>query len=182
MTEKQRLRDPIHGLIVFHRDDLIDRVAWELLQTADFQKLRRIKQLGVSEFVFPSATHTRFAHSIGVFHNARKLMEVVRREEGELDQRRTLVTSVAALLHDVGHGPFSHTFEGAREALAQSRGSKAIDKHETFSAAIIRAPDGMIKPILDQVDADLAEEVASLIEADDPIDIYHAVVSSVVRR
>ncbi|MAU98714.1 MAG: hypothetical protein CMP81_22995 [Fulvimarina sp.] len=178
MAEKQRLRDPIHGLIVFHRDNPIDRIAWELIQTPELQRLRRIKQLGVSEFVFPGATHTRFAHSIGVFHNARKLMEVVRREEGELDHTRTLVTLTAALLHDVGHGPFSHTFEGAREALAQQRGDQAIDKHEKFSAAIIRAPDGQIRPILDSLDRGLAEDVASLIEAEDPIDIYHAVVSS----
>lgn len=178
MSEKQRLRDPIHGLIVFQKDNQIDQMAWDLLQTPEFQRLRRIKQLGVSEFVFPSATHTRFAHSIGVFHNARKLMEVVRREEGSLNPRREHVTLIAALLHDIGHGPFSHTFEVARESLAERRGDKAIDRHEKFSAQIIRSTHGCVRPILDRVDSCLAEEVANLIEAEDPIDIYHAVVSS----
>ncbi len=178
MTEKQRLRDPIHGLIIFEKNNEIDQLAWKLIQTPEFQRLRRIRQLGVSEFVFPSATHTRFAHSIGVFHNARRLMEIVRREENKFDDDRERVTLIAALLHDVGHGPFSHTFEGARENLAEARNEKAIEKHEKFSAKFIRNCDGAIRPILDEVDVTLAEKVADLLEAEDPIDIYHAVVSS----
>lgn len=177
MAEQQRLRDPIHGLIIFEKSKPVDMLAWQLIQTREFQRLRRVKQLGVSEFVFPSATHNRFAHSIGVFHNARKLMEVVRRSVGENDERER-VTLIAALLHDVGHGPFSHTFEGAREALADARGERKIEKHEKFSARLIRNADGEIRPILDKVDASLADAVATLIEAEDPIDVHHAVVSS----
>ncbi|KTQ96810.1 hypothetical protein NS226_06775 [Aureimonas ureilytica] len=177
MAGQQRLRDPIHGLIVFANDVEIDELAWRLLQTREMQRLRRVKQLGVSEYVFPSATHTRFAHSIGVFHNARRLMEVVRRS-GNIDRDRERVTLIAALLHDVGHGPFSHTFEGAREELARERGQKKIEKHEKFSAHIIRNPNGQIQPILAEIDGSLADEVARLIESEDPIDIHHAVVSS----
>jgi uncharacterized protein len=69
----QRVRDPVHGLIVFEKDGenaRCDQTAWALLNTPEFQRLRRIRQLGVSEFTFPGATHTRFAHSIGVFHTA----------------------------------------------------------------------------------------------------------------
>src|SRR5947208_2816593 len=76
----QRVRDPVHGLIVFRGDDQLDQLAWSLLDTPEFQRLRRIRQLGVSEFVFPSATHTRFAHCIGVFHTARTLVGIIRRE------------------------------------------------------------------------------------------------------
>jgi len=78
----QRIRDPIHGLIVFDDDGLVDEQVWALLNTSDMQRLRRIKQLGVSEFVFPSASHTRFSHSVGVFHNARRLVNIIKREIG----------------------------------------------------------------------------------------------------
>ncbi len=65
------LRDPVHGLIVFEANDKLAQLAWKLIDTPEFQRLRRIKQLGVSEFIFPGAVHTRFAHSVGVFHTAR---------------------------------------------------------------------------------------------------------------
>jgi HD superfamily phosphohydrolase len=178
-TETWRLRDPIHGLITFRKDDAVDRLAWKLIQTSEFQRLRRIRQLGISEFVFPGATHTRFAHSIGVFHNARRLMEVIRQEEGrDFKQERRQVALVAALLHDLGHGPLSHAFEGAREVIAENRGQSAIETHEKFTAKLILAEDGGIRPILNKTDASLAEQVAALVRADDPADIYHAVVSS----
>lgn len=171
-----RLRDPVHGLVVFRESDPVDRLAWSLIQTPEFQRLRRIRQLGVSEFVFPGATHTRFAHSVGVFNNARRLMQVIEKEEGRsFDPDRAKVALIAALLHDLGHGPFSHAFEGARETIARSRGRDAIEKHEKFTAKMILAEDGDILPILG---ARLADNVAALIQADNPVDIYHAVVSS----
>ncbi len=175
----QRIRDPIHGLIVFDEKNDVDMLAWSLLQTPEFQRLRRIRQLGVSEMVFPGATHTRFAHSIGVYHNARKLMRVVRRAVGDgFDRDRAAVVLLAALLHDLGHGPFSHAFEGARERIAEQRGIDTIEHHEKFTAKLILAEDGGIRPLLDRADGHLAETIAGLIAADDPADIYHAVVSS----
>jgi uncharacterized protein len=145
----QRIRDPIHGLIVFNDDGLVDEGVWELLNVAEIQRLRRIKQLGVSEFVFPSASHTRFSHSIGVFHNARRLVGIIEREielkrvEGEFNEERAKVALFAALLHDIGHGPFSHAFEEARKALATERLAEATQKtkirnHEAFTADMIR--------------------------------------------
>lgn len=71
MIRTYRIRDPVHGIVVFREGDKLDQLAWSLLDTPEFQRLRRIRQLGVSEFVFPSATHTRFAHCVGVFHTAR---------------------------------------------------------------------------------------------------------------
>jgi HD superfamily phosphohydrolase len=171
----QRVRDPVHGLIVFRADEKLDQLAWLLLDTREFQRLRRIKQLGVSDFVFPSATHTRFAHCIGVFHTARSLVEIIDREIGErADPTRAEVAMIAALLHDIGHGPFSHTFEGVQK----SRG--VTKRHEQWTADIIRNPDGEIRQLLDafRPGNGFCDAVADLLEAEDPIDIYHAIVSS----
>ncbi|WP_051341635.1 HD domain-containing protein [Azospirillum halopraeferens] len=172
----KRLRDPVHGLIVFDETDPIDALAWRLIDTPEFQRLRRIRQLGVSEFTFPGAVHTRFAHSIGVFHTARTLVGVVRREMKrlgkEFESPKAEVALIAALLHDLGHGPFSHTFEGVQA----SRGVKR--RHERWTADIIRNPDGRIHPLLEGHRPGFTGEVAALLEKEDPEDIYHAIVSS----
>jgi len=179
VTDKAwRLRDPIHGLIVFKEKNDVDRLAWNLIGTPEFQRLRRIRQLGVSELVFPGATHTRFAHSVGVFHNARQLMKVIETELGkEFDKRRERVVLIAALLHDLGHGPFSHAFENARKSIALERGEKEIEKHEKLTAHLILDPDGGVNKLLREFDV-IAKDVADLIQSQDPSDIYHAVVSS----
>ena len=173
----KRLRDPVHGLIVFDIETKkIDELAWRLLDAPEFQRLRRIRQLGVSEFTFPGAVHTRFAHSIGVFHVARTLVDVVRREmkrnQKLPDEKKCEVAVIAALLHDLGHGPFSHTFEGVQEA----RGAKK--RHEQWTAEIICNEAGGIRPLLEKFRKGFTDEVAGLLEKEDPEDIYHAVVSS----
>jgi uncharacterized protein len=184
----ERIRDPIHNIIVFDDAGLVDEAVWKLLQTPDVQRLRRIKQLGVSEFVFPSASHSRFAHSVGVFHNARRLVQLIKREivlkrvEGEFNEERAKVALFAALLHDIGHGPFSHAFEEARKALASERQDKAsakakIRKHEVFTADMIEEESGEINQILGQSGVN-AKDVADLIRAETPTDMYHSVVSS----
>lgn len=162
--------------MVFSEKDPIDVAAWELLNTREVQRLRRVRQLGVSELVYPSATHTRFAHSVGVFHLARRLIEIVRREidegrvQGEqFDEHRANVALMAALLHDIGHGPFSHAFEEARKAIAVKQHGKdagKIKKHEGFTADLILAQDSQISGILDKVGVS-AEEVAALIRGGD---------------
>jgi HD superfamily phosphohydrolase len=73
----QRIRDPLHNLITFQANEF-EHVMWCVIQTQAFQRLRRIKQLGFSEFVYPGATHSRFAHSLGVFHVARRLMTIIK--------------------------------------------------------------------------------------------------------
>jgi HD superfamily phosphohydrolase len=184
----QRIRDPVHNLIVFDDVGLVDEFAWELLRTPDLQRLRRIKQLGVSEFVFPSASHSRFAHSVGVFNNARRLVQLIEREikfkrvAGEFNEERAKVALFAAMLHDIGHGPFSHAFEEARNALALERAGGAVArpkmrKHEAFTADMILDPGGQIGAILDRAGIK-ADDVAKLISEEIPADMYHAVVSS----
>ena len=106
MPKQQRIRDPLHDLIEFDVErSQIEDVLWEVLQTRPLQRLRRIKQLGFSDFVYPGATHSRLLHSVGVFHTARRLMTVIDRFVAAKDQK-ALQALAAALLHDVGHGPF----------------------------------------------------------------------------
>ena len=172
-VQKQRIRDPVHGLIVFggkdkHRSET-DRIAWMLLNTPEFQRLRRIRQLGFSDLVYPGATHSRFAHSIGVYQTARRLVDVIAREKYDPDRER--VALLAALLHDIGHGPFSHAFEAAATAADLSR------RHEDWSAEIIQK-DTEVNRVLREVDGDLPGEIGTLLKEEDPKDIYAAVVSS----
>ncbi len=94
------IRDPIHGYIE------IDDLAIAIIDTVEMQRLRRIRQLGFSYLVYPGANHTRFEHSLGVYHLMNVLLdrlEVAKEEEKEL--------LVASLIHDVGHGPYSHVTE-----------------------------------------------------------------------
>lgn len=103
-TVKDRVfRDPVHGLIEFKGED---RPIADLLDTHAMQRLRRIKQMGFAWLVYPGAEHSRFGHALGAFHIAQR---VTRR----LDLAPALArhVKVAALLHDIGHGPFSHAWE-----------------------------------------------------------------------
>lgn len=167
---QRRIMDPIHGLIEFNNNE-IDKIAWQLIDTAPFQRLRRIRQLGFSEFVFPGATHTRFSHSIGVFHNARRLVGVIKRLGAKEDKAREFQTCIAALLHDIGHGPHSHTFEKVSKTIL---GDKA-KRHESWSAEIITNPDG---PIVRVLGSDRAKQIADGLKKKDPSDIYDSIVSS----
>jgi uncharacterized protein len=114
----QRIRDPLYNLIEFPADEFHDAM-WRVIQTPQFQRLRRIKQLGFSELVYPGATHTRFAHSLGVFHTARKLMTIIKERLGDNAYQKTKVpvALAAALVHDLGHGPYSHAFEDVGKRL-----------------------------------------------------------------
>lgn len=128
MAKQQRIRDPVHGLITFNGSDPFEVLIWRLLNAAEFQRLRRIKQLGFSELVYPGATHTRFAHCVGVFHTARQLISHLERLLGsDFESEKAKVAVCAALLHDLGHGPFSHTFEGVEKANGRKK------KHEQWT-------------------------------------------------
>ena len=84
-----------------------------IVDTPQFQRLRYLKQTGVCHFVYPNATHTRFQHSIGVGHLAFKFAEKLRKENPHLvDEKDSVCVMIAGLCHDLGHGPFSHLWEG----------------------------------------------------------------------
>tara|TARA_B100001093_G_scaffold275283_1_gene263118 strand:+ start:1206 stop:2405 length:1200 start_codon:yes stop_codon:yes gene_type:complete len=119
-----QIHDPIHGTVT------ITPIMKMIIDTPEFQRLRDLKQLGASYFVFPSATHTRFEHSIGVSHLAGKLMETLQKKQPRLKitAREIEVTRIAGLVHDIGHGPFSHLYDeyirNAAEDEHEIRGCK----------------------------------------------------------
>lgn len=103
------IRDPIHGSIQLHDGEVA------IIESVEFQRLREIKQLGFSEFSFPGATHNRFLHSIGVSHVAGQIFDSIFRaypfSKISVRNRLRQTVKLAALLHDIGHGPLSHTTE-----------------------------------------------------------------------
>lgn len=168
----QRIRDPLHDLIEFDTvDDQLEDVLWRVIQTRPFQRLRRVKQLGFSELVFPGATHSRFAHSVGVFHTARRLMKVIRRDVHPAEESKIWQALAAALVHDLGHGPFSHAFEPVGKKL----GLEMAD-HEHVSDLLIR--DSEVADALRPLGSGFANDVADIISGVGESNIYRAVVSS----
>ncbi|WP_096437718.1 HD domain-containing protein [Alteribacter populi] len=105
LEEEKVFKDPVHRYIHV-RDELI----WKLVGTKEFQRLRRVRQLGTTYVTFHGAEHTRFNHSLGVYEIMRRMVENIEEKE-DWDPEERLVCLSAALLHDVGHGPFSHSFE-----------------------------------------------------------------------
>ena len=169
-TRVRRIRDPIHDLIAFDPRDPLDTLAWRLINSREFQRLRRVRQLGFSEMVFPGATHTRFSHCLGAFHVARALLKLIEKKVTSFDKSKAFVAGIAALLHDIGHGPFSHVFENIQKDLGRGR------KHELWGREIIEG-DTEIHKLLDDQGFE-ASELGLLLSRKDPRDIYDSVVSS----
>src|SRR4029079_14928061 len=104
------IRDPVHDVIAFRTERPLDGLLFRLLNAAEFQRLRRIRQLGMASLAYPGADHRRYSHSLGVMETARKILAQLRLSF-PIDEHDELGCTVSALLHDLGHGPFSHVFE-----------------------------------------------------------------------
>lgn len=102
--------DPLHGAIALDGNDPIEALIVRLIDTPAFQRLRRIRQLGAASMTFHGAESSRFTHSIGVMAIARRAFDRIAKVYPQLQSYRAVVLC-GALLHDVGHGPFSHTAE-----------------------------------------------------------------------
>jgi len=100
----------VHNIIRVDTGTDEGKLIARLIDTAEFQRLRRVRQLGLAYFAYQTAEHSRFTHSLGAFHLASRILEKLGSKYGISDKDRIGVR-VAALLHDVGHGPFSHVIE-----------------------------------------------------------------------
>lgn len=106
LNKRKILNDPVYGFINIPSDLIFD-----LIEHPYFQRLRRIKQLGLTEFVYPGAVHTRFQHTLGAIHLVDTALSVLRSKGFEITREEEEAVTIAILLHDIGHGPFSHTLE-----------------------------------------------------------------------
>lgn len=146
LTEEKVFKDPVHRYI-----HVKDRVIWDLIGTSEFQRLRRIKQLGTSYLTFHGAEHSRFNHSLGVYEIVRRIVDDVFARRREWKQEERLLSLCAALLHDLGHGPFSHSFEKVFQ----------LD-HEEFTQKILLG-DTEVNQVLTRVDPGFPKKVAEVI-------------------
>lgn len=145
LHEEKVFKDPVHRYV-----HVKDRVIWDLIATPEFQRLRRVKQLGTTYLTFHGAEHSRFNHSLGVYEIVRRIISKFQnRREWNPDER--LLCLSAALLHDLGHGPFSHSFEKVFK----------LD-HENFTQRII-LEDTEVHNILERVSPGFSQQVADVI-------------------
>jgi hypothetical protein len=152
------LRDPVHGLVAFEGHE--ERIVEELIDTPEVQRLRRVRQLGVTSLAFPGAEHSRFAHAIGAAFVMKLLVVRLRAihlalpAHQRVTEDRAIEALASALLHDVGHGPLSHLFE---EVIPDT------PPHETWTERIVLDPSTGVHRVLSEVDASLPSRVVELV-------------------
>ncbi|MEI6830932.1 MAG: HD domain-containing protein [Synechococcaceae cyanobacterium ELA445] len=148
---RRTYHDPLHGAISLDADRPAEALVMQLIDTPPFQRLRRIRQLGPAFLTFHGAESSRFTHSLGVLHLARAALDVLRRQQGDLEEQAGVLLA-AALLHDVGHGPLSHSGE---EMFGMH--------HEGWSGRLVRHHPRLRDP-LEAFAAGSADAVADLLE------------------
>ena len=150
MPEKL-IRDPVHDVIAFRMERPADALLFRLLNAAEFQRLRRVHQLGLASLAYPGADHSRYSHSLGVMETARKILNQLRRSF-PIDEEGETVCLVAALLHDLGHGPFSHVFERVSGI-----------HHEELTRRVILDPDSEVHRVLFGHDKLMPEKIVDFL-------------------
>ncbi|AXI01069.1 HD domain-containing protein [Sporosarcina sp. PTS2304] len=161
LPEEKVFKDPVHRYI-----HVRDRVIWDVINTREFQRLRRIRQLGTTYLVFHGAEHSRFQHSLGVYEIVRRIIDTGFSSRAEWDEEQRLVTLCAALLHDLGHGPFSHAFEKVFN----------LD-HEQFTQQIL-LEQTEVHEVLSRVAPDFPQKVADVIAKTYPDKLVVSLISS----
>ena len=160
LDETKVLKDPVHSYIHIHYE-----VIWNCLDSKEFQRLRRIRQLGGDFQVYPTAEHSRFSHSLGVYEIVRRMVTEVKSLCVELTEYDKVCVMLAGLLHDVGHGPFSHAFEHITN-----------HSHEEYTAKIILG-NTELNAILRAVSEKLPLDIVSIIQHTHENDILNQIVS-----
>ena len=151
---QRNYRDPLHNIISLDESLPDDRLIVELIDSIEFQRLRRIKQLGIAMFTYQGAEHSRFTHSIGVMHLMTRALDLLGSHHSISEEAR-VVGRVGALLHDLGHGPFSHVMEKVFRF-----------HHEDWTRRIVLDEETEVNRILRSFDRQLPEKLASLYKHD----------------
>lgn len=161
-SETKVFRDPIHGYIRVEY-----QIIWDLINSREFQRLRRIHQLGGVSLVYHNAEHTRFSHSLGVYELCRRMITEVDSIRSILNQQEQITVLIAALLHDIGHGPYSHFFESISKI-----------NHEDLGTMIIESDQTEINQILEKAQNGLSKRVTSILKKESEPHLMSSMISS----
>lgn len=162
LAEEKVFRDPIHGYIHVH-----DQLIWDLIQTPEFQRLHRIHQLGGVMQVYHAAEHSRFAHCLGAYEICRRMIEEVETLSDQISEKEKQAVLCAALLHDIGHGPFSHFFERI-----------CSTSHEERGCQLISDPQGNLYALLENAQKGLSREVCAILRHESSNPLLSSLISS----
>ncbi|WP_273169029.1 HD domain-containing protein [Dubosiella newyorkensis] len=162
LEEIKVMRDPIHSYIHIEY-----ALLWKIIDTPEMQRLRRIHQLGGNFQVYHTAEHSRFSHSLGVYEIVRRMLSEIPSLVQEVSEQEKIVLMAASLVHDIGHGPFSHLFERITHK-----------HHETMGKEILLDPSTGIYKLLVQYDQDLPDQIVSILERRHPKKILSQVLCS----
>lgn len=165
LKQSRTYHDPLHGAIVLDRHEPVEQLLIKLIDTPEFQRLRRVRQLGTASLTFHGAESSRFTHSLGVMELTRRAFDLLANRYPDLQPHRATVLS-AALLHDIGHGPFSHTAEEIFKT-----------HHEYWTRRIIRE-SSHIQPLLSDFDPTLTSAIESAYTHQHPVPLIWQLVSS----
>jgi hypothetical protein len=150
------IRDPVHGDVIFTEQEKT------ILDTAEIQRLRGIKQLGTAYLVYPGALHTRFDHSVGTMAVAKRIISTLRSKGHEISDEEEMIITASALAHDVSHVPFGHTFEDERKILPGHERTERLNEH---------LADSELSDSLAQLG--ILEETRCILEAKEPLEKNH---------
>ena len=156
-------RDPVHNFI-----PVDDELALSVINSREFQRLRRIRQLGTSYVTYHGAEHSRFTHSLGAFHIMKRVLKRFDETGIPLSDQDKLVATIGALVHDLGHGPFSHVWE---KVIGKDK------KHETWTREMIEQ-DTEVGKLLRGRDPGLPKKVLEFLDGTYPVKYLSSLISS----